>query len=159
MVSSPRWRRNRLQKPRSQKWLHRLRRRRLQKPRSQKWLQFAASENLHFFQTELPWIAHGLHHLLSIFVDSKLLVFCVSGDSSVISTRVRSVQGLNNLEFCAVLDRHFHGKRPRGLRFAKRPSVGTWLNSAPKKKALLQATSGQFQTWTLSNGNGIFTQI
>lgn len=44
MVSSPRRRRNRLQKPRSQKWLHRLRRRRLQKPRSQKWLQFVASE-------------------------------------------------------------------------------------------------------------------
>ena len=113
MVSSPRRRRNRLQKPRSQKWLHRLRRRRLQKPRSQKWLQFVASENLHFFQTELPWIAHGLHHFYPFFWQ-QIVGPLHSGDSSVISTRVRSVQGLSNLEFCAVLDWNFHGKRPRG---------------------------------------------
>ena len=55
----------------------RSRRSRLQQTRSQEWLRFVASENLHFFQTELPWIAHGLHHFHPIFFDSKSLVFCV----------------------------------------------------------------------------------
>lgn len=110
MVSSPRRRRNRLQKPRSQKWLHRLRRRRLQKPRSQKWLQFVASE-ISIFPTELPWIAHWLHHFYPFFWQ-QIVGLLRSGDSSVISTRVRSVQGLSNLEFCAVLDGNSHGKLP-----------------------------------------------